>query len=136
MPRNAWRAVQENDLRLRSGLADLAHRLDAVQFRHRDVDDDHVRFELAGSGDQFAAVTHRADHVEILVEKIPEPLEDDQVVIGQQDPRSAHADALRSGTRTWITVPLPGTERIDIVPCARRTRSRMLASPIPGRPRR
>ena len=64
------------------------------------------------------AVRRLTDHLEIglRIEKRPQPLADDRVVVGQQDPQLTHSDCLlsscRTGTRTKTVVP-PSGARLD-----------------------
>ena len=59
---------QEDDAGVRKSLLDLARGVDAVQQRHRDVDDDDVRSQAVGSGEQGAAVGHHSHDVAVVVQ--------------------------------------------------------------------
>ena len=53
----------QDDLRLRRGVLDVAARIYSIHLRHRQVGDDDVRGECAGGVEKSAAVSHAADDV-------------------------------------------------------------------------
>ncbi len=82
-------------------LADLTPGLDAVEHRHRDVHQHHVRLELLGHGQQGAPVRGGPDDLEPRLEQPRERFGQERVVIGQQDARAAgHRTDARSESGT------------------------------------
>ena len=78
-------------------------RLDAVDVRHPDVHQDHVRIQPAREVDGLAPVLGLADHLEVLarLEDQPEAAADERLVVDEQDadawrPRRGSARAPRS----------------------------------------
>src|SRR5439155_535350 len=111
--------------------ADLPGRVESVQQRHRKVEDRHIRMKVAGQPDGLVAVGRFGNHFEALaLQKRPEPLPDDYVVVGEEDSRW-HAIPF-SGTRILSVVPLPGLELIESVPPRLAARSLMPISPSPS----
>src|SRR5262249_41119291 len=134
---------QEDDPRGRQQPFQLPRRVDAVQERHRDVDDDDVGPQFDRGRHQRAAVRHRADDVALVGEQLLERLEQQRVIVGEQDAWAAHAVCFcfspRGGwswTRTPMRVPWPGDVWTAMSPPSDRTRSRMHLRPRPPNWRR
>jgi hypothetical protein len=74
---------KEDHPRPRTHSEDLAGRVEAVQDRHREIQDRHVRAAIASQADGLLAVRGFADDLEPLsLHQDLEALADDQVVIG------------------------------------------------------
>ena len=85
----------------------LLARVEAVEQRHADVDDDHVGPQLAGRLEQGASVRDGADDVELGLQQVLERLRDQHVIVGEQDSRPLHAElalAQRAPAPTTLTV--------------------------------
>ncbi len=77
----------QDDLRLRRGMLDVAARIDSIHLWHREVGDDDVRGERARSFEQRTSVSHSADDfVRWLQQALPRRKETG-VVICQEDAR-------------------------------------------------
>ena len=73
-------------------LRDLPRRLDAVQQRHRDVEDRDVGLVLLGQAHRLAAVARLGDDLPVgpLLEHLAQPLADDGVIVGEEDAKRRH----------------------------------------------
>ena len=119
---------EKHDLHILVGLADLTGRLDAVENRHRYVGHHDIRIERASGDDQSATVGNGANHREIRLEQMPETVDHNRVVVGQQHRGGLHGAI---GTLASTCVPLPCCDRMDNVPPTILSRSSMLTSPRP-----
>src|SRR5262249_8643223 len=111
------------------GGAHLTGCVDAVERRHRDVEDDDVGIERFRGSEKLPAIGHDPDHVKMRLQQAPQPFRDDAVVVGQQYPRPCHDCLLRIGTRIVIFVPSPLRDWTVRRALIRRARSRMLSRP-------
>ena len=108
-------------------------RLDAVQHRHPDVHQDHVRRTSLGQRDGLGPVLGLADHLDVGLglEDRPEPRADQRLVVADEDP-DAHAPCLLerdAGSNLVAAVrSRPGAE----LPPNSATRSRIPISPCPA----
>ena len=82
--------VTNTSLTRGSCVLDLAPGFEAVQQRHRDVQDDDVGFEFLGGGDERPPVGDLTDDVALFRQQLFERAEQERVVVGEQDARSAH----------------------------------------------
>ena len=81
---------QEHQLHVPRPLLDLTSGLEAVQQRHRDVEDDDVGLELLGGGDEGPSVGDLTDDVALGRQQLLERAEQQRVIVGQQHTRSTH----------------------------------------------
>ena len=86
--------VRNTSFASRGLLLDLARGFEAVQERHRDVQDDDVGLELLGGVDEGPPVGDLADDVVVSREQFLEGAEEERVIVGEQNSRSTHAQAL------------------------------------------
>src|SRR5213075_1211746 len=100
------------DGRRRRGALHLARRVDAVQERHREVEDCHVGARLSRCGERVAAVAAFGHHLEPFAsEEGAEALSHEGMVVGYED-AGRHSAALE-GISTDSLVPWPGEDRIS-----------------------
>ncbi len=97
----------------------IAHQLEPVPLRQRNIDDDHVRRERADRGARFAFSLHFATNrqVGLRLDHAPQALADDRVVVhdentplhsggGRRSSRDPHSTLARSsGKEQWIEAP-------------------------------
>ena len=140
-------------------LDDLPRRFDAVQQRHRHVENGDVGLVLFGQPHRLAAVARFRDHLPVrpLLEQLAQPLPDDGVIIGEEDPHPPHisravqpaASRAVSPTGSVTTTRVPPSGRLSMVKRpgqrlralahahqaepARAPRHRRLPAPIRGR---
>lgn len=81
---------EKDDLR-RTSAAQFRHRLEAIQDRHRDVRDDHVRVQTVACLQKCAPVRNGADNIEFLVESKQKFPQECRIVIGKQNLESGMA---------------------------------------------
>src|SRR6185436_12254886 len=123
---------QDQDFGRGQCLADLPRRLEAVQVRHADVQDDDVGTQPLRLVARFAPVDGLADELPALLrlEQRAQALADDLVVVGDED-----ADRLRlhgaSGNETLMVAPR-SPESTSSEPPSWRTRARMPGNPTPS----
>ena len=95
---------EHQDPRRRARGDQPARRLDAVQHRHPDVHQDHVRRPPLGQPHRLGPVLGLAGHLDVGLglEDGPEPAPHERLVVADQDP-DAHARGSSSGmrARTW-----------------------------------
>src|ERR1700674_5591129 len=128
-------ACKEDELCLRSDLADACGSVRASAVGQAEIEDDHVRAELSRQGDGLA---HRADvadhrHVWLIVEQRSKALGHHLVVLDDQN-----SDRVRAhrgiGIQNSTLVPAPGSLEILHHPPASRARSLSDRRPrCPGR---
>ncbi len=98
-------------------------RLDAIHFRHFQIEQQHVRGDLPELRDDFAPIRRRADDLEIglRAQNGDQTVAHDRVIVGDEDADAHNADS--NGTITVKTVPSPGTLHTSSVPPISRARS-------------
>ena len=74
-------------------LLDLPRRLETVQQRHRQIEDDDVGMVLADGVDERPAVGDARDDVALRREQLLERFDKQRVVVGQDDARLRHGSA-------------------------------------------
>ena len=90
--------VKNTSLMFRDLLLDLTAGFEAVQERHRDVEDDDVGLELLCGGNQGAPVGHLTDDVALFGQQLRERPEKERVFVCEQDAGPTHArDCTPSG---------------------------------------
>ena len=82
--------MTNTSLTARAELLDLPSRVEAVQERHRDVEDDDVRLEPLRFGHERASVGDRADDLAFGRQQLLERAEKKMVVVGQQNASTWH----------------------------------------------
>ena len=75
---------QKYDLRQGARFSQLIGCIYPVEFRHRNVSDDHIRLQFPGSFDQGFTVPHTPDHIEGWLQETLNQLQKGAVVIGQE----------------------------------------------------
>ncbi len=125
---------QHQDARMFELLAEPADDIDAVEFRHGNIQHDDIRLGFQGEFHRTHAVRRLADDPAIAaaIEQGNNPFAQDGVVIGNQDSNGLHDSSLSScrGRRARSCRPSPGLDTRSSWPPNRRTRSRMLARPV------
>src|SRR5690606_16011179 len=104
----------------------LAQRAEPVEHRHLQIEQQHVRIQLADQLDGPRAVARLAHHCDVVlqVEERAQPLTHHRMVVGDQ-----HPDHTPTSTRT--VVPSPGAEVRVSRPPTDSARSFIDASPSP-----
>src|SRR5581483_2373828 len=117
---------EDDDVRLRSALADATRRLDAVAARHAEVHQDDLGAQPFDERDRLLAVGGAADDLEVgqQPEQRREPLAHDTLVVGEDDGRHA-------GTHSSTRNPAP-VAPAESVPPSSSARSRIPVSPYPA----
>ena len=124
---------QDQDPGGRQPLAQLRGGGDAVGARHPQVHQDHIGAVLLGQAYRFGSVAGGADDLHVVDEchQHAQPVPDDPLVIGDQDPDRARAGcAGHPGTSSSTSHP-PAVGPARAVPPARRARSRIAVRPCP-----
>ena len=80
----------EDDPGRRVSVKDRAGGRDAVEARHRDVADNHVRRQPLRGRDQREAVLHLPDHVELLLKETAEQCGGFRVIVGEEESEASH----------------------------------------------
>ena len=82
--------AENEHARVREAPGDLPRRLDAVQERHGDVEDRHVRLVLLGKAHGFTAVARLGHDLPVgaLFEHLAEALANDSVIVGEKNPEA------------------------------------------------
>src|SRR5258708_19920293 len=75
---------QKDDLRRGARFSQLIGCIYPVEFRHRNVSDDHIRLQFPGSFDQGFTVPHTPDDIEGWLQETLNQLQKGAVVIGQE----------------------------------------------------
>jgi hypothetical protein len=84
--------------------ADPLQRIEAVQPRHREVDDDEIGSELFDESEELLAIAGEADDVELGLEELLDPREDDRVVVGENGSGARHPERGGEGLETYEIV--------------------------------
>jgi hypothetical protein len=97
------RQQQDPDLRrLRADRAGRFKTFPALRRRHADIDNDEVRARLSHEARECIRLAYRADDVvPFTVEQARDPFAQEDVVLGDDDPRSGHNASLRVPWRRW-----------------------------------
>lgn len=78
---------QDDQLAFRDELLDLPRCVEAVEQRHRDVEQDDVRFQPLSGLHQRAAVLDGADYLAVLLHEPAQAGEQDRMVVRQEHAR-------------------------------------------------
>ena len=117
-------------------MLELRERVDAVEMRHRDVGDDHVRPQSLGGLHQRPAVFDHGNELELLVEQPLQAFGNQAMVIGKQDSCAFHGalvlEASDRGTHADTLVPSPNLLVLLNRPPSNLILSSMLACPRLG----
>src|SRR5262249_53589398 len=127
---------QRHDGRGRSLRAQPPRRDETVRARHREIQHDDRRLQLAGAGDGASPVRgfSHDGQVGLCVQEQPQPFADGLMILGEEHANHARAPL---PPPAWIgalmktDVPRPGVDSMSSVAPASAARSRMLASPMP-----
>jgi two-component system KDP operon response regulator KdpE len=92
-----------DDLDVRVQRFQLLAGVEAVQERHRNIDDDDFGFQFRGGLEQCTSVADGAHDVEVGLKKIRQRLDHHRVIVGEKNARTLHAPSPMSGS---VTVPL------------------------------
>jgi hypothetical protein len=79
--------AQHKHLNLWADLFDLRSGLDAVQMRHRDIHNHHIRQALTHKLHGVLPITHLADHahISLAIDQDFQPLAHNHMIIGEKD---------------------------------------------------
>src|SRR5262245_49080619 len=84
--------TQDKDAYAWKSSHDLLDRIDTAQLRHREVEDDHIRFQFQRLPYRLPTVGSLADHLPagLRLENLPEALTDQRVIVGQKNADGRH----------------------------------------------
>ena len=101
---------EKNQFAFRYQGTELPGRIETVQERHGDVQENQVRTKLLCRLHQRPPVFHRAHHLALTLHQPLQAGEDQRVVIGHEDTRFLHAPSRKWGIQAQTFVPAFGKE--------------------------